>query len=123
MTIKPPHARAAHGTYIRDDRRWRFVREISVDAAAQLLGIPEAERQRTSCPDQHAQPDLHRYAGAAHDSCALCGGHGYLFEHLYLAKGYVVVIGPPADSRQAVALHNDESNDPRYVLYVFEATP
>ena len=122
MTTKPADTRAVHGTYIRDDRRWRFVREISVDEAAQLLGIPEAERQRTRCPK-------HRAWSWSHRDCTRCNGTGYLPEHLWLDKGFIVIghaIDPgkgkftytfPAGV-QAVALHEG-----RYVLYVFGAVP
>jgi len=122
MTTKPADTRAVHGTYIRDNRRWRFVREISVDEAAQLLGIPGAERQRTRCPK-------HRVWSWSHRDCARCDGTGYLPEHLWLNKGFIVVghaieLGKdkfaytfPAGT-QAVAHHDD-----RYGLYVFGATP
>lgn len=122
MTTKPADTRAVHGTYIRDDRRWRFVREISVDEAAQLLGIPEAERQRTRCPK-------HRAWSWSHRDCTRCDGTGYLPEHLWLNKGFIVIghaVSPFKDKftctfpvgTQAVALHDD-----RYGLYVFGAVP
>lgn len=123
MTTKPADTRAVHGTYIRDDRRWRFVREISVDAAVRLLGIPEAERQRMVCPNRHG------WSWWPHRGCTRCNGTGYLPEHLWLNKGFIVVghaIEPGKDKfaytfpagTQAVALHDD-----RYGLYVFGAAP
>jgi len=84
-----PIDRPIHGTYINDDRRWHLVeRRITVDRAAELLGIPKEERD---------PPDvchLCKNEKPAKKTCSSCDGTGHQREYLWLNKGFIVIGHP-----------------------------
>lgn len=78
--------RLIHGTYIQDNPRWKYQKEITVDQAAMLLGIPKEERE-TPPPCTRCQ-GTRKIKGS---QCHECGGSGKQHEYLWLNKGFIVI--------------------------------
>ncbi len=116
------HDIACHGTYIHGDRRWKFLRRMTLEEVVKRLSISDEQR-----PGKDRPCTLCKGENPAKKICGACDGSGKSDEYLWLNKGYIVVELHPC---QNSFRHNDIRigmqaiylGDGRYALYEYTAT-